>query len=154
MESNGLSAPEAISAPGNGTVANDVDVLQQPSVTSLVSGIIADAQHLIEQQLTMFRQEIRDDFRKTLQAALPLAVGIFMTLVGSALVLLMFPLLLHWAWPELPLWACFGIVGSVLAAVGGVLIYVGVKMFESFNPLSDKAMAAFKENLKWTTNSK
>jgi hypothetical protein len=54
----------------------------------------------------------------------------------------------------LPLWACCGIVGGVLAAAGGVLIFAAVKKFESFNPLSEKSMKAFKENLKWTTNSK
>jgi H+/Cl- antiporter ClcA len=150
METNGVRTPEAMTAPGTGVVVTD----SEPSVTSLVSGIIADAQHLIEQQLMMFRQEIRDDFRKAWQAAIPVVLGILMTLVGVVLVLLMFPLLLHWALPELPLWACFGIVGGVLAAVGGVLIFTGIKKFESFNPLSDKAMTAFKENLKWTKNPK
>jgi hypothetical protein len=150
METNGLSAPETVAAPGNGIVVSD----SERSVTSLVSGIIADAQRLIEQQLTMFRQEIRDDLWKALWAAIPFAVGIFMTLIGAALVLLMLPLLLHWAVAELPLWACFGIVGGVLAAVGGILVFVAVKKFESFNPLGEKSMKAFKENLKWTTNSK
>jgi hypothetical protein len=154
METNGLGAPEALSAPGSGIVVNDAQVLPERSVTSLVSGIIADAQRLIEQQLTMFRQEIRDDLRKTLEAVLPLAAGIFMSMVAAFLVLLMFPLLLWWAVPELPLWACFGIVGGVLAAVGGVLVFAGVKKFESFNPLSDRSMQAFKENLKWTTTPK
>jgi hypothetical protein len=123
-------------------------------MTTLVSGIIADALHLIQQQLAMFRQEIRDDLRKSRDAALWLAVGIGITLIGSVLLLVMLPLLLQWAAPELPLWACFGMVGGVLAAVGWVLVYAGVKKFESFNPLSDKSIAAFKENLKWTTTPK
>jgi hypothetical protein len=83
-----------------------------------------------------------------------LAAGIGITLLGSGLLVLMLPLLLNWAAPELPLWACFGIVGGCLAAVGGVLVYAGVKKFESFNPLSDKSIEAFKENLKWTTTPK
>jgi hypothetical protein len=122
------------------------------SVTTLVSGIIADAQNLIQQQLAMFRQEIRDDLRKSRDAALAMGVGIGITLIGSALLLIMLPLLLNWAAPELPLWACFGIVGGVLTALGGILVYAGVKKFESFNPLSEKSIEAFKENLKWTTS--
>jgi hypothetical protein len=155
MATDVQSAPEPIAtASVRGVIAEDVQGPPERSITTLVSGIIADAQHLIQQQLAMFRQEIRDDLRKTRDAALSLAAGLGITLAGSALLLIMLPLLLNWAAPELPLWACFGIVGGVLAALGGVLVFVGVKKFESFNPLSDKSIAAFKENLKWTTTPK
>jgi hypothetical protein len=147
------SDPAAM-APMRGVITDDGQGTPERSVTSLVSGIIADAQHLIQQQLAMFRQEIREDLRKSRDAAIALAVGIGITLIGSVLLLLMLPLLLHWAAPDLPLWACFGIVGGFLTALGGVLVYTGVKKFESVNPLSDKSIEAFKENLKWTTSPK
>src|SRR5579862_1976995 len=89
------------SPPENGSSAEDAASHSEPRLTTLVSGIIADAQHLIEQQLTMFRQELRDDLRKTRNAILPLVGGVGVTVVGSVLVLLMFPLLLNWAVPEL-----------------------------------------------------
>ena len=149
------SPPEPVAAaPVQGVITDEGQGPPERSVTTLVSGIIADAQHLIQQQLAMFRQEIRDDLRKSRDAALAMGVGIGITLIGSALLLIMLPLLLHWAAPELPLWTCFGIVGGVLTALGGVLVYAGVKKFESFNPLSEKSIEAFKENLKWTTSPK
>jgi hypothetical protein len=155
MANDVQSPPEpAATAPARGVITGDGQSPPERSMTTLVSGIIADVQHLIQQQLAMFRQEIRDDLRKSRDAALSLAVGIGITLIGSVLLLLMLPLLLHWAAPELPLWACFGIVGGVFTALGGILIYAGVKKFESFNPLSDKSIEAFKENLKWTTSPK
>jgi UDP-N-acetylmuramyl pentapeptide phosphotransferase/UDP-N-acetylglucosamine-1-phosphate transferase len=123
-------------------------------MTTLVSGIFADAQHLLQQQLTMFRQEIRDDLRQSKEAGLSLARGIGILLAGSILLLLMLPLLLHEALPELPLWACFGIVGGMFTAVGWVLVHLAAKKFGTLNPLSDSSIAAFKENLKWTTSSK
>jgi hypothetical protein len=83
-----------------------------------------------------------------------MAAGVGITLMGGVLVLVMLPLLLQWEVPELPLWACFGIIGGILAAFGGVLVFAGVKKFESFNPLSDQSFKAFKENLKWTTSPK
>jgi hypothetical protein len=148
------SPPEPrTAAPVRGVIADDPGPPDR-SITTLLSGIIADVQHLIQQQLAMFRQEIRDDLRKAGYAALSLAAGAGITLGGSGLLLLMLPLLLNWAVPELPLWACFGIVGGVLAALGGILVFVGVKRFESFNPLSDRSVEAFKENLKWTTTPK
>jgi hypothetical protein len=159
MSNEGPSAPETtgaagVTAPGNGIVVPDVDGFPVRSVTTLVSGIIADTQHLIGQQLTMFRQEIRDDLRKSRDAALPLAVGVGVFVMGGILAIVMLPLLLNWQVPELPLWACFGIVGGALGACGAVLVYAGVKKFESFNPLSDQSFKAFKENLKWTTSPK
>jgi Putative Actinobacterial Holin-X, holin superfamily III len=143
-----------VTAPVNGIIATDGQSPPERSVTTLVSGIIADAQQLIQQQFTMFRQEIRDDLRKTKEAALSLALGVGISLVGSVLLLLMLPFLLYWAVPALPLWACFGIVGGVLTTLGGALVYAGVKKIESFNPLSDQSAQTMKENLQWTTNPK
>jgi hypothetical protein len=147
------SEPSA-TAQRNGAIANDVHSPPDRSITTLVGGIIADAQQLIQQQFAMFRQEVRDDFRKTKEAALSLAAGAGITLGGSVLLLMMLPLLLHWVVVELPLWACFGIVGGVLAALGGALVYTSVKKFQSFNPLPDQSANAFMENVQWKTNPK
>jgi hypothetical protein len=126
----------------------------EPSLSSLVSGIIADVQKLIGQQLAMLRQELREDFHKTLVGARALIAGLVIVLVGGVFLLLMLPLLLHWAVPTLPLWACLGIMGGILLVVGGTCIYAAFRTFQSFNPLSDKSVEAFKENLQWTTKPK
>jgi hypothetical protein len=152
---NDVQTPEpGASALTNGLITADVQIPPERSVTTLVSGIIADAQQLIQQQFAMFRQEIRDDLRKSKEAAIALAAGVGITLVGSVFLLLMLPLLLHWAAPDLPLWACCGIVGGLLGAVGGALVYAGVRKLESFHPLSDQSVEAMKENLTWTTKPK
>jgi len=132
-------------------VTGEVQVLPERSAAMLLSGIVTDVQRLIEQQLAMFRQEVRDDVRKGKQAVLSLAVGVGLTVIGNGMLLVMLPLLLNWAVPELPLWACVGIPGGILAAVGGVLLYRGVRKIESFDLLSNQAVEAFKENLQWTT---
>ena len=140
-----------IPALANDNVANEVVILSERTVPILVRGIVADAQHLIGQQLAMFRQEIRDDLRKGKIVVLVLAAGVGITIVGSVLLLLTLPLLLNWAVPVLPLWACFGIIGGILAVSGGFLLFVGVRKIESFDLLSNQATEAFKENLKWKT---
>jgi hypothetical protein len=38
--------------------------------------------------------------------------------------------------------------------LGGVLVYTGVKKFQSFNALPDQSADAFMENLQWKTNPK
>jgi hypothetical protein len=151
-ESQNVSEPIAAN-PVAGSGIDDSSILSERSVSTLMSGIIADVQRLIEQQLSMVRQEIRDDLRKSKQAASSLALGAALTAGGSVLLLLMLPLLLNGLVPTLPLWACFGVVGGVVSAVGGVLLYVRFQQTESFDLLSNPAVESFKENLKWTTKT-
>src|SRR5690348_8377647 len=128
--------------------------LQDPppaSMTSLVSGIISDAQELVKQQLALFRAEIKEDLRKTKEASLFLAFGAGVALLGGLVLNLAIPLLLNWAWPQLPLWAAFAIVGSVEAAIGAALIIKAVERFKTVNPLPEQTVEGLKENLRWTT---
>jgi hypothetical protein len=131
------------------------------SVTSLVKGIVNDVGDLIKQEFRFARTELRTDLRRTGKASKFLAIGIFVALLGLGVLILMLVHLLHWltsptyADPAgLPLWACHAIVGGLLAGSGTVLILVGKKKFDSFNPLPDQTAKTLKENLEWITNSK
>jgi len=123
------------------------------SITSLVSGIVNDAQTLMQQQLALFREEIRTDLRKTKEAVTALAAGVAVGALAVGPLVFMFVALLHelagWSW-----WASAGTVGAVLAIVGGVLIAVGVQRFRSFNPMPDQSVEALKENLQWIKHPK
>lgn len=133
-------------------MAYDVHTSSEPSMTTLVTGIINDAQELLKQQLTLAKREIQDDLRQTKEAALSLAVGVGLSFLAGILLCSALALLLSWLWPALPSWAGFGIVGGLLAVAGGAFIYAGQQRFESFNPLPDQTVAALRENLRWTTN--
>jgi hypothetical protein len=135
-------------------MANPVQTPPEPNLTVLVSGILNDAQELFRQQIALVRAEVRSDLQKTREAFSALAAGAAVAGVAFLLLCLMLVHLLHWAAPALPLWACHAIVGGVLAAVGGALIYAGVKKFQSFNPLPDQSVEALRENLQWKTNPK
>jgi len=135
-------------------VAEAPPAAAEPSVTSLVSGIIVDAQRLIQQQFAMFRHEIRTDVRKAKEGALGLVLGLGITLIGGVLLALMLSLALQEAVPGLPLWTCFGIVGAALTILGGIVVYASIKKLESFDPLSDQAAESLKENWQWKSNQK
>jgi len=134
-------------------MANDLHTGTEPSLTGLVAGIINDAQELVKQQLALFKQEVKDDVRKTKEAALSLSVGLGILVMGGILLGLMLVHLLNDKL-LLPLWSCYGIVGLVFAACGGALFYTGKRQFESFNPLPDQSVEALKENVRWIMNPK
>jgi hypothetical protein len=135
-------------------MANDLHTGSEPSLTGLVAGIINDAQELLKQQMALFKQEIKDDVRKTKEAALALSAGLGIVVVGGLLLCVMLVHFLNWAVPSLPLWSCYGIVGIVFVACGGALLYAGKKRFESFNPLPEQSVGALKENVQWIMNPK
>jgi len=129
------------------------------SVAPLVAGVIDDLQELIKQNLALFKVEVREDFKKTKEAAAALGVGVGLAVVGALHLTLMLVFLLWWAFnpafrsaPGLPLWVCFAIVGGVFAGVGGALYFRGKKKLDSFNPLPNETADALKENVQWIKN--
>lgn len=124
------------------------------SLTELVSGILHDAQELIKQQFAMLKQEIKEDFRKALTAVLCIGVGAAFGLAGLILVTIMLVKLLEALVPALPEWACWGIWGGIALLTAGILVYTGIHMFKSFNPLPDQTAQALKENVQWITRPK
>jgi len=121
----------------------------EPSFNELVQGIISDVQNLTQQQLRLFKAEMKEDFAKTRDASIPLVLSLPVLLVGVLLVGNALALLLHWAASDLTLWGSYAIVGGLFTAIGAGLAYMGYQKFCSFNPLPDQSLDALKENLKW-----
>ena len=133
-------------------MASDLHTEPGYSVTSLLRGIVSDAQDLMRQQLALFRAEIKDDFRKTVGILIAIGSGAFMVAVGGALLCFMLVYLLARLAPALPLWGCFGIVGASVALIGGIVAYLAIAKFKTFNPLPDESVQAFQENVQWIRN--
>jgi hypothetical protein len=68
-------------------------------------------------------------------------------LAGLPLILMLVHLL--YALAGLPLWACYGIVGGVLAIVGGVLLFIGKNTIARMDVVPPQTMATMKENVQW-----
>lgn len=135
-------------------MAVDLETTHEPSVTELVTGIIADGQKLFKQQVEMLTHEIKEDVAKTRQAGLLLGFGVGVGLVGAVLLAMMLVLLTNWALPDLPLWSCYGIWGAIVFILGAGLAYKGHLKLDGFNPLKDESAQTMKENVAWITNPK
>jgi protein-S-isoprenylcysteine O-methyltransferase Ste14 len=117
---------------------------EQPSMTTLVGGILTDAQELMAQQARLLRLEIREDLRKARTGAVFLGAGLGVAAVGGLFLCVMLPLLLHALtnWPE---WICFGIFGVLFFFIGLGATYAAVKKFQAAATLSETT-TTLKEN--------
>lgn len=133
-----------------------VDLKPAPneSMTTLVTGILTDAQELMKQQFKLFKHEVQSDLNKAKNASLLFGIAVGLGLAGVLLLGVAAAYLLQWLLPTLPLWTCFGICGLVLVIGAAGLGYAGMAKIESVNPVPGESVQALKENVQWITNPK
>jgi hypothetical protein len=130
-------------------MADDTKSFGEPSVSALVGGIVTDAQKLIEQQFGLLRLEVDLEIRRAKSAAVALGLGAGITAFGGALLVLMVVQGLH-THTGIPLWGSYGIVGGLLAGVGGLLLYRGQNAAADVQLIPPPATAeSLRENLEW-----
>ena len=122
----------------------------EPSVTVLLGGIVNDAKELLEQEVAMLKLEARDELRKAKSAAFTLGIGIGIVAAGGMLLSVMLVQVLA-VFTEIPLWECYGIVGSSLVVLGGVWLAVGKSTAADLTPAPRPTVKTRKENGQWLT---
>ena len=121
------------------------------SLTSLLGGIISDAQTLIRQQADMLKAEVREDFKRSKRAAEFGAVGIVFSTVGALGLVTAAAYLLHERF-QFAMWASWGTVGGLFLIVGVALARVSYVLLR-INPLPVKSMNALQDNLTWDSKA-
>src|SRR5207248_10862701 len=100
-------------------MATDLKTDSEASVTQLLSGRVADARERGRQHLALLQCEVQANLGKARTAGFFLAWGLGTAFVGSILCCLILVHLLAWAAPQLPLWVCYGLIGALVAGLGG-----------------------------------
>ena len=136
----------------------DLENPPEQSAASLVSGILGDLQHLVEQQFQLTRREIEQELRLRAAAAAVFGVGLGVFFLDAIVLCMTLAHLLHWvASPPgtdpaaLPLWACYGVVAVVLVIIGGILTCVGRARFSAVEPFKNPITEILQEPVPWTT---
>jgi len=125
----------------------------EPSLSSLIGGIVDDAQKLIENQLSLLAHDLRKDVREAKETGMALGAGLGLLSVGGLFLLFMLVYLLEWlARPSLELWVCYGIVGAVVTLIGVAFYFRGKQKLDHLNVVPEEAAQGLKENLQWKTN--
>ena len=119
------------------------------SLAALLGGIMQDAKDLLVQELTLAKLEGHEELGRLKTAALLLGIGAGVAAVGGMLLSVM---LVHGlsAYTDMPLWGCYGIVGSVLVVLGGMLLASGKHTAEGIDVMP-RTVETMKENAQWFT---
>lgn len=120
----------------------------EPTMGSLVKGIVADLETLWAQQWTLFRREVRDDLQQACAAATMLCFGAAVLLLAGTALVFAIVYAVQAAFPTLSLEVCFTIVGVSLAVIGGALLYGGMRLFAAIDPIPTRSVEALQENVQ------
>ena len=118
------------------------------TVAPLLTGLMQDAQTLLRQEVALATHELRRELRTTIRAVMSLGIGIGLAAIGGWLLILMLVHLLH-ALTALPLWACYGIVGGLLAAGGIGLLVLGKQTLVQLHLVPQDTVKTMQENVQW-----
>jgi hypothetical protein len=121
-------------------------------VSTLLSGIVQDARHLLVQQMTLFQVEIKNDINRAVAAMIPLIAGAIVAIPAMILIGIAAAEGLAIA-AEIPLWLSFGIVGGGVGGVALVFIVWGALSLKSVHATPNVALNGLKENLQWKTKN-
>jgi len=124
---------------------------RKPSVASLLSGIVTDAQSLLALELTAVRLEVEHELRRQKKRAIRLGFGIGVNAIAGMLLAFM---LVHGlaAYTAMPLWSCYGLIGGLLAAVGITLCYTRKGSSEDAEEIPVQKAQTVKEDRQWITS--
>ena len=115
---------------------------------NLITGILTDVRLLLRQEVELLKDEVKLELSKAGRAASGFGIGAALIAVGAVFFLLMLVHGLH-EWTVLPLWACYGVVGGLLAAIGTTLLFRARSLAGGVHPAPRRSIHAMKENVQW-----
>lgn len=121
---------------------------REPSMTTLLSGIVGDVQELVRKEIVLARQEVREELITAKDAGIALAIAGAVLSIGALLLVLTLAQgladLLNW-----PIWAGYGVVGLTCAIIGAFLFSSARERIEQIQPIPEQTLETMKENVEW-----
>jgi Putative Actinobacterial Holin-X, holin superfamily III len=114
----------------------------------LIGGILFDVKSLLRQEVQLFKDEVKLEISTAGRAATKFLIGAALGIVGALFLLLMLVHGLH-EWTVLPLWACYGLVGGALTALGLAFLVRAQSMAGRVQAVPRRTLYSMKENIQW-----
>jgi len=125
----------------------------QPSVASLIGGLIDDTQRLIRQEVALAKRGVEEEWEKTKEGAALLAGALALfTLVAILFGFTLVKLLYQYVLPEHE-WACFAIVTVGFAIGGALLLYAGLTKFKQVNVVPQQSVESIRQDVEAVANA-
>jgi hypothetical protein len=138
-------------------MAQDTAARSEASIAALIGGIVNDAKDLLLQEVTIAKLEMQQELRKTKSAAIAIGIGAGITAIGGLFFLLMCVHGLVVLF-DIPLWGSYGIVGTLLLIIGGILLVRGKQTTEQIDLVPPKTATTIQDTAQWvkeqTTSSR
>ena len=134
--------------PPDGASSGTVNGATTGTMTTLVSGILDDAQKLVRQQFEMMKIELKEDVEKSKRAAQFGALGAVMLTVGFFALVATMAYVLHDEF-HLAMWASWAITSGIFLTIGVALAATSYVLLENVVP--NKTLHALQETLQWKT---
>lgn len=118
------------------------------SMAALATGLVADLKRLVNQEIRLAQHEMQLELRKIWLSLLQAILGILLSLIAVTFLLVMMVHLLH-SYSALPLWACYGGMGLIAAALAALCIYILLRLSSSLRPWPFRTVHSIKEDARW-----
>lgn len=119
-------------------------------ISAVFQDILQNTQEIIRSEVSLAKAELREEASKAVSSALLVIGGAIVGSLASVFALwtIVFALALSW-----PMWAASLLVAAALAAVGGVLLAMGVRRLTRVHPIPERTVETMKENVEWVRAS-
>ena len=118
------------------------------SIAALATGLAADLRRLCTQEIRLAQHEMQLELRKVVMGLLHAALGTILSFIAVTFFLIMLVHVFN-TYADLPLWACYGVVGLIAAALSGVFLYNLVKVGSSLKLWPFRTVHSIKEDAQW-----
>ncbi len=118
------------------------------SIAALATGLVEDLRRLVSQEVRLAQHEMQFELGKAARGLLHAALGIMLSLVAIGLFLVMLVHLVH-ATTGIALWACYGLVAVVTAALSGLFLYNMFTVGASLRLWPFRTVHSIKEDIRW-----
>lgn len=123
-------------------------------LTPLLAKLFADTQALLRQELELGRAELREEAFRIRSSLRAFAVSSILGLIAAALIAQMSVHLLHLAFPAIPLWGCFGLIGVAVAIIALVIFGGSKARYRSEKRPMSRTIKSLQESLSCLARSR
>ncbi|MEN9939109.1 MAG: hypothetical protein RLZZ387_5688 [Chloroflexota bacterium] len=118
------------------------------SITTLLSGLVSDAQNLVHREIDLAKTEVSKEFDKVKQGTIALGAGIGMAVIGGILLGHMLAYLLQDVF-DISLWISYLVVGGLLTLGGVLFLKQGADRMSKVDPVPHETIDSVRKDVEW-----